>query len=150
MTENVARYTITVPTSLMEAYDELVQRRHYTTRSEALRDLMRSALVDDRWNHDDAEVMGTVTVVYDHHQRELSQRLTSLQHDVHDMVICTTHVHLDHHHCLEVIVLRGRSGDVQRVADEIIGTRGVIHGKLVCTAVAQPVRDDGRAEAASA
>jgi CopG family nickel-responsive transcriptional regulator len=150
MTESVTRYSITVPSSLMEAFDELVQHKQYTTRSEALRDLMRSALVEDRWSRDDAEVMGTVTVVYDHHQRELSQRLTALQHHAHDMVICTTHVHLDHDHCLEVIVLRGRAVRVQEVADAIIGTRGVIHGKLVCTAVAQPGHDDDAEEAASA
>ena len=136
MTENVTRYTVSVPSSLMNAFDELVRRRHYTNRSEALRDLMRSAMVDERWGEDDAEVMGTVTVVYDHHQRELSQRLTSLQHDAYDMVICTTHVHLDQHHCLEVIVLRGRAARVKEMAEALIGTRGVLHGKLVCTAVA--------------
>ncbi len=150
MTENVTRYTVSVPTSLMDAFDELVRRRHYANRSEALRDLMRSAMVDERWGEDDAEVMGTVTVVYDHHQRELSQRLTSLQHDAHDMVICTTHVHLDHHHCLEVIVLRGRVARVREMAEALIGTRGVLHGKLVCTAIAHPVDDDHRDEAMSA
>ena len=150
MAENVTRYSITVPSSLMEAFDEHVRRRHYTNRSEALRDLMRSSLVDERWGEDEAEVMGTVTVVYDHHQRELSQRLTSLQHDAHDMVICTTHVHLDHHHCLEVIVLRGHAGQVREMAEALIGTRGVLHGKLVCTAVAQPADDDHHHEAMSA
>ena len=150
MPENVTRYSITVPSSLMDAFDEFVQQRRNTNRSEALRDLMRSALVDERWSEDDAEVMGTVTAVYDHHQRELSQRLTSLQHGAHDMVICTTHVHLDHHHCLEVIVLRGRAGRVREMAEALIGTRGVLHGKLVCTAVALPVDDDHHHEAMSA
>ncbi len=150
MTENVTRYTISVPSPLMDAFDDLVQRRHYTNRSEALRDLMRSALVEEQWGEDDAEVMGTVTVVYDHHLRELSQRLTSLQHDAHDMVICTTHVHLDHHHCLEVIVLRGPAVKVKEMAESLIGTRGVLHGKLVCTAVANPVDDDHHHEVMSA
>jgi len=135
MQDNVTRYSITVPAPLMEAFDEVVRKRHYANRSEAIRDLIRGVLVDDRWDRDDAEVMGTVTVVYDHHQRELSQRLTGLQHHAHDMVICTTHVHLDHDHCLEVIVLRGRAARVKEVADALIGTRGVIHGELVCTAV---------------
>ena len=150
MPENVTRYTVSVPSSLMEAFDEIVQRRGFTNRSEALRDLMRSALVDERWGEDDAEVMGTVTVVFDHHQRELSRRLTALQHGAHDMVICSTHVHLDHHHCLEVIVLRGRAARVREMAEALIGTRGVLHGKLVCTAVAHPVDDDHRREAMSA
>lgn len=150
MTERVTRYTVSVPSSLMDAFDKLVRQRQYTNRSEALRDLMRSAMVDERWGEDDAEVMGTVTVVYDHHQRELSQRLTALQHDAYDMVICTTHVHLDHHHCLEVIVLRGQAARVKEMAEALIGTRGVLHGKLVCTAVAHPVDDDHRHEAMSA
>lgn len=148
MAENTTRYTVSVPSSLMEAFDELVQRRrHYTNRSEALRDLMRSALVDERWAVDDDPVMGTVTVVYDHHQRELSRRLTALQHHAHDMVVCTTHVHLDHHHCLEVIVLRGRAARVKEMADALIGTRGVLHGKLVCTAVDRPDDDSCTCEA---
>jgi CopG family transcriptional regulator, nickel-responsive regulator len=146
--ENVTRYSITMPSSLMEAFDEVVRRRHYANRSEALRDLVRKTLVEEQWARDDAAVMGTVTVVYDHHQRELSRRLTALQHHAHDMVVCTTHVHLDHHHCLEVIVLRGRTGRVREIADAIIGTRGVIHGELVCTAVTSPSGD--RDEAASA
>ena len=150
MPENVTRYTVSVPSSLMEAFDEIVQRRGFTNRSEALRDLMRSALVDERWGDEDAEVMGTVTLVFDHHQRELSRRLTALQHDAHDMVICATHVHLDHHHCLEVIVLRGRAARVREMAEALIGTRGVLHGKLVCTAVAHPVDDDHQREAMSA
>ena len=141
MSENVTRYSITMPSSLMEAFDDVVRRRHYAIRSEALRDLVRRTLVEEQWARDDAEVMGTVTVVYDHHQRELARRLTGLQHHAHDMVVCTTHVHLDHDHCLEVIVLRGRTRRVKEVADAIVGTRGVIHGELVCTAVTSPAGD---------
>jgi len=138
MPETVNRYSITVPRSLMDAFDERIQGRLYTNRSEAIRDLLRDALVEERWGRDDALVMGTLTVVYDHHQRELSRKLTHLQHDAHDLVVCTTHVHLDHHHCLEVIVMRGASSEVREVADAIIGTRGVIHGKLVSTAAEDP------------
>ena len=138
MPETVTRYSITVPRPLMEAFDERIQDRQYANRSEAIRDLLRDALVEERWGRDDALVMGTLTVVYDHHQRELSRKLTHLQHDAHDMVVCTTHVHLDHRHCLEVIVLRGPAAHVRDVADAIIGTRGVIHGKLVSTAVEDP------------
>jgi len=138
MPETVTRYSITVPRPLMDAFDERIRGRQYGNRSEAIRDLLRDALVEERWERDDALVMGTLTVVYDHHQRELSRKLTHLQHDAHDLVVCTTHVHLDHHHCLEVIVMRGRAGLVREVADAIIGTRGVIHGKLVSTAVEGP------------
>lgn len=138
MSEPVTRYSITVPQPLMEAFDRRIQGRQKTNRSEAIRDLIRDSLVEERWSRDDEVVMGTLTVVYDHHQRELAQRLTAVQHDAHDLVVCTTHVHLDHCHCMEVIVMRGEAVKVQRVSDAIIGTRGVIHGKLVCTAVEDP------------
>jgi CopG family transcriptional regulator, nickel-responsive regulator len=139
MPEAVTRYSITVPPELMDAFDRRIRPRHYANRSEAIRDLLRDALVEDQVRDDDRPVMGTVTVVFDHEQRELGRRLTSLQHAAHEMVVCTTHVHLDHQHCLEVIVLRGAAGRVREVADDLIGTRGVIHGKLVCTAVGNPV-----------
>jgi len=140
MPEAVTRYSITVPPELMDAFYRRICHRHYANRSEAIRDLLRDALVEDQSRDDDRPVMGTVTVVYDHEQRELGRRLTALQHRDHEMVICTTHVHLDHHHCLEVIVLRGPAGGVRRVADDLIGIRGVIHGKLVCTPVGDPAR----------
>ncbi len=138
MSEAVTRYSIAVPQSLMDAFDAWRSETGRPSRSGALRDLMRKALVRDRWERGDAEVMGSVTVVYDHHQRELARRLTALQHEAHDQVICTTHVHLDHHHCLEVIVLRGPASEVRAMAEAILGTRGVLHGELVCTAVGDP------------
>ena len=138
MPENGTRYSFTVPQPLMEAFDQRVQGRRYTNRSEAIRDLIRDSLVEERWSHDEETVMGTLTVVYDHHQRELARRLTAVQHDAHDLVVCTTHVHLDHCHCMEVIVMRGAAAKVREVSDAIVGTRGVIHGKLVCTAVENP------------
>jgi CopG family transcriptional regulator, nickel-responsive regulator len=142
MSETVKRYSIAVPRSLMDSFDSWLAAAGRPSRSEAIRDLMRAALVRDRWEAGDEEVMGSVTVVYDHHQRELGRRLTALQHEAHDQVICTTHVHLDHHHCLEVIVLRGRASQVRTMADAILGTRGVLHGELVCTAVGEPACSD--------
>lgn len=137
MSDKVTRYSITVPEALMDAFDDRIAARRLANRSEAIRELIRDALVDEHAQRDDALVVGTLTVVYDHHRRELSQQLTSLQHDGDELVICTTHVHLDHHHCLEVIVLRGIASRVRAMADNIISVRGVIHGKLVVTAVTE-------------
>ncbi len=137
MADKVMRYSITVPEALMDAFDERIAARRLANRSEALRELIRDALVDEHAREPDALVVGTLTVVYDHHRRELSKQLTHLQHEGDELVVCTTHVHLDHHHCLEVIVLRGNAARVRAMADDIISIRGVIHGKLVVTAVTE-------------
>jgi CopG family nickel-responsive transcriptional regulator len=94
---------------------------------------MRDQLVDEEWQLGRRLVVGTVTIVYDHDTRELSHALTELQHQFHDAIACATHVHLDEHHCLEVIVVKGRADQVRAIADRLISTRGVKHGKLVCT-----------------
>lgn len=126
------RFGVSVPRRLISKFDSLIKREGYKNRSEAIRDLIRDALVRDRWSAND-QVVGTVTIVYDHHTRELSSRLTELQHNHGPSVLSTTHVHLDHDNCVEVLIIRGKGRDVQRFADEIIGTRGVKHGKLVAT-----------------
>ncbi len=98
---------------------------------------MRDYLVEGEWEDADGQLIGTVTIVYDHHTRELSSALTGLQHESHDHVICTTHVHLDAHNCLEVIVLKGTAEQIRIIAERLISTRGVKHGKLVCTTTGQ-------------
>lgn len=125
---------------LLDQFDELIGRKGYGNRSEAVRDLVRNALVEDRWGRDDEQVVGTVTIVYDHHTRDLGEKLTEHQHSHHDAVISALHVHLDSHFCLEVVVVKGTSGEVRRIADELIGTRGVVHGKLVSTTTGQGLR----------
>ncbi|MCK4535468.1 MAG: nickel-responsive transcriptional regulator NikR [Desulfuromonadales bacterium] len=130
----LTRFGISIDQHLLELYDQLIADKGYGNRSEAIRDLIRSALVEDQVTRDDAkETVGTVTLVYDHHTRDLSEKLTEHQHSHHDAIVSTLHVHLDAHHCLEVIVVRGTSAKVKRLADELIGTRGVKHGKLVLT-----------------
>jgi CopG family nickel-responsive transcriptional regulator len=118
---------------LLNQFDELIDRKSYVNRSEAVRDLVRSALVEDQWTRADEETVGTVTIVYDHHTRELSDKLTEHQHIHHHAIVSTLHVHLDEHNCLEVVVLKGKAGEVKKIADELIGTKGVKHGKLVST-----------------
>jgi len=130
---DLARFGISIDETLLEKFDELIDSKGYKNRSEAIRDLIRNALVEDEWGNDESETVGTVTIVYDHHTRDLGDKLTEHQHSHHDSIISAMHVHLDHHHCLEVVVVKGTARDVKRLADELIGTKGVKHGKLVTT-----------------
>jgi len=128
---DLTRFGISIDQRLLERFDTLLGNKGYVNRSEAIRDLIRAALVDEDWARDDKEMVGTVTLVYDHHTRDLADKLTEHQHSHHDAIISALHVHLDAHHCLEVVVVRGRASEVKRLADELIGTKGVKHGKLV-------------------
>lgn len=127
------RFGVSIPAELVDAFDRLIESKGYRTRSEAVRDLMRDALVESEWESDTSEVVGTVTIVYDHETRELARMLTHLQHHQLDSIVSTTHVHLDEHYCMEVVVVRGSAEEVRAIADRLISTRGVKHGKLVCT-----------------
>ena len=130
----LTRFGISIDRQLLELFDQLIAAKGYGNRSESIRDLIRNALVDDQVTRDDhRETVGTVTLVYTHHTRDLSEKLTEHQHSHHDAIVSALHVHLDAHHCLEVIVVRGTAAQVSRLADELIGTRGVKHGKLVLT-----------------
>ncbi len=129
----VARFGVSLPEQLIRAFDRRIAGKGYKSRSEAIRDIMRDYLVDGEWERQDSPVVGTITLVYDHGTRELTRALTELQHQTHGSVACSTHVHLDAHHCLEVIVVRGTGTHVRQMAERLISTRGVKHGKLVCT-----------------
>lgn len=130
----LTRIGVAIDTDLLAAFDGVNAQRGYGSRSEAFRDLIRDALVQVQWASGEGRVVGTVTLVYDHHVRQLSERLTSLQHDAHDAILSSLHVHLDHDHCLEVIVVRGSAETVRRVADGLISIKGVKHGRLTVTA----------------
>jgi CopG family nickel-responsive transcriptional regulator len=125
------RFGVSMDDRLLERFDELIDRKGYVNRSEAVRDLIRNALVEDQWTRGEEEIVGTVTIVYDHHTRDLGDKLTEQQHSHHGSIVSALHVHLDAHHCLEVVVVRGKAAEVRRLADELIGTKGVKHGKLV-------------------
>jgi CopG family nickel-responsive transcriptional regulator len=129
----LSRIGVAIDSRLLRKFDALIARRGYTNRSEAFRDLIRDELVETEWAKPEASVVGTVTLVYDHHVRLLSEKLTSLQHDFHHNILSTLHVHLDHDHCLEVLVVRGKAGAVKKVADTLISTKGVKHGRLTIT-----------------
>lgn len=127
------RFGVSIPADLVDAFDRLIQTKGYPNRSEAVRDLMRDAIVESEWESDTGEVVGTVIIVYNHEARELSRKVTQLQHRALDAVVCTTHVHLDEHNCMEVVIVRGSADEVQAIANQLISMKGVKHGKLVCT-----------------
>lgn len=130
----LVRFSVAMDEQLLGHFDDLVARRGTAAnRSEAVRDLVRDALVDAEWEDSAEEIVGTVTMVFDHHASDLSDKLDALQHAHHDKIISSMHVHLDAHNCLEVIVVRGTSGDIRAIADGLLGTKGVKHGKLVTT-----------------
>ena len=129
----LSRIGVAIDSDLLARFDELIARRGYANRSEAFRDLIRDELVEKAWERPDSQVVGTVTLVYNHHQRMLSERLTDMQHDHYHQILSTLHVHLDHDHCLEVLVLRGRAAAVKKIADALISTKGVQHGRLTIT-----------------
>ncbi len=127
----LTRTGIAMDRELLARFDRFILKQGYTNRSEAFRDLVRDRLITAAVEDPDVSVVGSITLIYDHHSRLLPDKLTQLQHDHHDIVIATTHAHLDHNTCLEVIVVRGKSKHVQKLADLLIGTKGVHHGRLV-------------------
>ncbi len=127
------RFGISLEDSLLERFDNLIERKGYPSRSEAIRDLIRDALVMEDWRADTSEAVGTITIVYNHEKRELADLLTDLQHKHFDSIISSMHIHLDEHNCLEVIVVRGRARDIKTIADRLIATKGVKHGRLMLT-----------------
>ena len=130
----LARFGVAMDEELLARFDELVERRGLgVNRSEAVRDLVRDALVDAEWEGSSDQIVGTITMVFDHHASDLSDKLDALQHAHHREIVSSMHVHLDAHNCLEVIVVRGTSGSVRAIADALLGTKGVKHGKLVTT-----------------
>ena len=127
----LSRIGVSLDSELLQRFDSFIADKGYENRSEAFRDLIRDRLVGSAVISGSALVVGTVTLIYDHHTRLLPEKLTDLQHESHALVISTLHAHLDHENCLEVVVLRGKSREVQKLADRLISTKGVQHGRLV-------------------
>lgn len=122
------RFGVSLDEDLLAPFDALCARKSYATRSEAIRDLIRNALAHDSWPVAGGSGAGTLTLVYDHHKHDLARRLMHLQHEDHDLIVATTHVHLDHSNCLEVLVLKGDAQRVRALADRLVSCRGVKHG----------------------
>lgn len=130
---DLTRVSISLESALLEAFDRYLEAKSYATRSEAIRDLIRDRLVRDEAEHATGEQVAVVTLVYDHHARELANRLIDKQHHHHDVVVSTMHVHLGERHCLEVTVLRGPAKEVRHLGDDLLATKGVLHGDIMCT-----------------
>jgi CopG family nickel-responsive transcriptional regulator len=130
---DLVRFGVSIPDDLLDKFDVLIQEQGYTNRSEAIRDLIRNRFVEDEWSRSQEDVVGTVTVVYNHEQSELAQKLTEIQHRKHDLIISSVHVHLDQHNCLEVLIMRGAPAEVKKAGELLISTRGVKHGKITMT-----------------
>jgi CopG family transcriptional regulator, nickel-responsive regulator len=127
------RFGVSIDSQLIKKFDALIARKGYATRSEAIRDMIRDSLVEQEWEAEDRETVGTITIVYNHHTRELEHALTDMQHKSFHQIVSALHVHLDAHNCLEVLVVKGMSREIRKIADRLIGTRGVKHGKLTTT-----------------
>lgn len=132
--EKTIRFSVSLPQTLLQNLDNQVSQRGYYSRSEFIRDLIREQIIDDEWKNETTEVVGVLTLTYDHHQRELAQKIMDIQHNSYIHVLCTTHVHLCHDLCLETIILRGKPKEVEMVSGEISGLRGVRAAKLTKTA----------------
>jgi CopG family nickel-responsive transcriptional regulator len=128
--ERVDRFSISLPEPLLTELDRWVMRRGYASRSELVRDLIRERMVEDKWESEADRVVGVLTISYDHHQRGLSQKILDLQHSRHVNILCTTHVHLDRDNCLEIIIIKGKPREIEQIAIQCGGLRGVRLAKL--------------------
>ena len=127
------RFGVSLNERLLNQFDTLLEEAGYTNRSEAIRDLIRDALVRKEWTDDETVTAGIALIVYDHHQHELAQKVTDEQHHNYGLVISSMHAHLDEHNCLEVILLQGKNREIKRLADALTSIRGIKHGRFVST-----------------
>ena len=134
---STSRFGVSINDALLKRFDGLISEKGYKNRSEAIRDLIRNSLVEEELANEEAEAVGSVALVYDHHTRELADKLTDHQHSHHEEIISALHVHLDAHHCLEIVVVKGQAQKIKKLANELIGTKGVKHGKLMMTTAGQ-------------
>ena len=125
------RFGVSLENDLLDRFDELIREEGYQNRSEAIRDLIRHNLVESQWESSDGETAAAVVLVYDHHRRGLTEHLTGAQHEHHDHIIASMHAHLDHHNCMEVVLLRGSVTKVKAIADRLVSAKHVKLGRFV-------------------
>ena len=131
--EKITRFGVSIEPDLLKKFDKIIKKKGYANRSEAIRDIIRKNLITERTEDPNSEAIGTLTMIYDHHAGNLTNRLLDLQHHHHKEILTTTHIHVDHDNCLEVLVLKGKTGNIQRLADNIKSLKGIKHGELVIT-----------------
>ncbi len=124
------RFSISLEKNLLEKFDKFIQKRKYTNRSEAIRDLIREVFVKEAWETD-KEVFGVISFIYDHHQPNIQEKITEIQHDFYKNVVSATHIHIDHHNCLEVVIVSGRAKSVRELYEMIKAIRGVKNADLI-------------------
>lgn len=137
------RFSVAIGGELLRKFDVYCEKHRYPNRSEAVRGLIRAALIEEAVDEETSDAMGVVTLIYDHHAGRVAERLTEIQHLQVNAVVTTTHVHLDARRCLEVILLRGRTKMVRKLADDLIGTKGVETGRLVLASASSILQDGG-------
>ncbi|MBE0432119.1 nickel-responsive transcriptional regulator NikR [candidate division WOR-3 bacterium] len=136
---DATRFGVSMNKDLLKSFDRLIKETGYRNRSEAIRDLIRERLVQKEWQLTNEETVGSITLVYSHDVHELTEALTALQHEYHKHVLSTMHIHLDKHNCLEVLVVKGRGNVIKKIADRLLSTRGVKHGKLTTTTTGRKI-----------
>jgi len=129
--EKVVRFGVSMEENLLDDFDQLIKKKGYTSRSEALRDLVRKSLIEEKWEDPNADVLATVSILYCHSEHHLAEEIADLQHKNYNMIISTTHVHLDKENCLEVILLKGKSSKIKKLAETLYSAKGVKHGGVV-------------------
>jgi len=134
------RFGVSLEQRLLTQFDGLLQKKGYGSRSEAIRDLIREDLVKDEWERQDGEAAGAIVLIYDHHHRQLLEKITDIQHDRQGLIISTQHVHLDHHNCLEIIAVKGRAREIKNLADSLRALKGVKHGALSLSTTGKDLR----------
>lgn len=139
--DGLSRFGISISRDLLKAFDEYIERKHYANRSEAIRDLIRQKLVEEEWKESIEDVAGVITYLYDHHKRELAEKLLDLQHDYYDKIITTQHLHVDHERCLEIVLVKGKAREIKELADKIQSLKGVLHVNLALTTLGKKIPD---------
>ncbi|RCK73568.1 MAG: Nickel responsive regulator NikR [Ignavibacteriae bacterium] len=133
MKNKLTRFGISMEESLLNQFDKLILGKGYNNRSEAIRDLVREKIVEENTEYSNQEVFGALVFIYDHHKRDLEKNLSNFQHDYYKNIISTTHVHISHDECLEVIILKGKASLLKTIADQLLSFKGVLNGKLTLT-----------------
>ncbi|MBC7361369.1 MAG: nickel-responsive transcriptional regulator NikR [Candidatus Aminicenantes bacterium] len=137
--EKIIRFSISLELDLSKKFDQWMKKNGYDNRSEAIRDLIRDKLVEEEWKDENKEVVAVLSLVYDHESRELPEVLTSIQHEFYNLILSSTHVHLDKHNCLEAIILKGKAGQIKKVANKLLSQRRVKHGRLVLSTTGKDI-----------
>lgn len=126
----LTRFGVSMDEALLEQFDEMIDKKGYPNRSEAVRDLIRDAILQNKWTDGEEVVAGTIMLFYDHHHNNLVDEMMHIQHDYHENILATTHLHIDHHNCLEIIVVKGKTAPLRNLSDRLISLKGVFYGKL--------------------